>query len=146
MRAARSTTRRVRAQGPGVPAPCSLLCDCGCGAAPRHVGRHVSPHPFLCLRLCPTHPAGAPAHLGDLMARVDGAKQRSIIQHMSKDLIPIMEKGLVDCPLVHRCARCAALGYCIHWPAPWCTGATDAVRALILPLRASAGLVLWFVS
>ena len=47
--------------------------------------------------------AGAPAHLADLMARVDGAKQRSIIQHMSKDLIPIMEKGLVDCPLVHRC-------------------------------------------
>ncbi|PRW61613.1 pumilio-like protein 24 [Chlorella sorokiniana] len=45
---------------------------------------------------------GAPAHLAELMARVDGAKQRSIIQHMSKDLIPIMEKGLVDCPLVHR--------------------------------------------
>lgn len=46
--------------------------------------------------------AGAPAHLGDLMPRVDGSKQRSIIQHMSKDLMPIMEKGLVDCPLVHR--------------------------------------------
>ncbi|PSC67090.1 pumilio-like protein 24, partial [Micractinium conductrix] len=45
---------------------------------------------------------GTPAHLSDLMSRVDGAKQRSIIQHMSKDLIPIMEKGLVDCPLVHR--------------------------------------------
>lgn len=45
---------------------------------------------------------GPPAHLGDLMARVDSAKQRSIIQHMSKDLLPIMEKGLVDCPLVHR--------------------------------------------
>ncbi|KAI3432645.1 hypothetical protein D9Q98_004191 [Chlorella vulgaris] len=45
---------------------------------------------------------GVPAHLGDLMPHVDGGKQRSIIQHMSKDLIPIMEKGLVDCPLVHR--------------------------------------------
>lgn len=42
------------------------------------------------------------------MARVDGAKQRSIIQHMSKDLIPIMEKGLVDCPLVHRCVQLLA--------------------------------------
>jgi hypothetical protein len=49
--------------------------------------------------------AGVPAHLGDLMPHVDGGKQRSIIQHMSKDLIPIMEKGLVDCPLVHRCER-----------------------------------------
>ncbi|KAL4423682.1 hypothetical protein ABPG75_000983 [Micractinium tetrahymenae] len=45
---------------------------------------------------------GAPSHLADLMARVDGAKQRSIIQHMSKDLLPLMEKGLVDCPLAHR--------------------------------------------
>lgn len=36
------------------------------------------------------------------MPRVDGSKQRSIIQYMSKDLMPIMEKGLVDCPLVHR--------------------------------------------
>ena len=59
--------------------------------------------PMLMLH-APSHAitAGAPAHLADLMPRVDGAKQRSIIQHMSKDLIPIMEKGLVDCPLVHR--------------------------------------------
>ena len=63
------------------------------------------PHPPLppaCLP-APALPAGPPAHLGELFSRVDGAKQRSIIQHMSKDLIPIMEKGLVDCPLVHRC-------------------------------------------
>jgi len=43
------------------------------------------------------------------MVRVDTSKQRSIIQHMSKDLIPIMEKGLVDCPLVHRCVRARQL-------------------------------------
>jgi hypothetical protein len=47
-------------------------------------------------------PAGAPARLADLFARVDGAKRRSVVQHMSKDLVPISEKGLVDCPLVHR--------------------------------------------
>ncbi|PSC67012.1 pumilio-like protein 24 [Micractinium conductrix] len=50
------------------------------------------------------HPAGSHARPPTCLTscRVDGAKQRSIIQHMSKDLIPIMEKGLVDCPLVHR--------------------------------------------
>lgn len=58
------------------------------------------PSPITC-KQAPL-PAGAPGRLADLMALVDAAKQRSIIQHMSKHLIPIMEKGLVDCPLVHR--------------------------------------------
>lgn len=58
----------------------------------------------FCLALITCLPlrAGAPARLADLFARVDGAKKRSIVQHMSKDLVPISEKGLVDCPLVHR--------------------------------------------
>ena len=57
---------------------------------------------FLSSAALPCCLAGAPARLHDLMTHVDGAKQRSIIQHMSRHLIPIMEKGLVDCPLVHR--------------------------------------------
>eukprot|EP00887_Chlorella_sp_A99_P001683 scaffold8.g1683.t1 len=44
----------------------------------------------------------APAHLGDALAGVSGAQRRGVIQSISRDLIPIMEKGLVDCPLVHR--------------------------------------------
>lgn len=61
--------------------------------------------------------AGAPAHLGGLLAGVDTAKRRAVIQQLSRDLLPIMEKGLVDCPLVHRSAPgwahiCAA---CLGW-------------------------------
>lgn len=74
---------------------------------------------WIALRLTPLpsplpRAAGTPAHLSDLMSRVDGAKQRSIIQHMSKDLIPIMEKGLVDCPLVHRCGGTGRRGSPAH--------------------------------
>lgn len=82
-----SPTSPITRWRPGVP-----------GCAPQPTNTRLSEH-----RLAfPTSLAGAPAHLGDLMGRVDGGKQRSVIQHMSKDLIPIMEKGLVDCPLVHR--------------------------------------------
>lgn len=46
---------------------------------------------------------GAPAHLSDLLAGVEPAKRRAVMTHMSQGLVPIMEKGLVDPPLVHRC-------------------------------------------
>ena len=51
------------------------------------------------------YPAGPPARLGELMSAVEPAKQRSIIQHMARDLLPILEKGLVDPHLLHRRAR-----------------------------------------
>lgn len=54
---------------------------------------------------------GAPAHLADLLRAVDGAKRRSVVQHLAQDLVPVIEKGLVDPPLVHRCvARSARSG------------------------------------
>lgn len=172
MRAGRSTTPRVRAR----------LLHGACRRARRGAGsssRAAAPRPVHTPRdqpglarpaHNPSRCAGVPHHLSELMARVDGAKQRSIIQvgpaglcfrhsgagegvlmslgrpgrprqaypsapspgptahptsypslrprglppmrpsahllplqHMSKDLLPIMEKGLVDCPLVHRC-------------------------------------------
>lgn len=88
----------------------------------------------MCPGLCPPAPlgpptptpphTGAPSHLADLMARVDGAKQRAIIQHMSKDLLPLMEKGLVDCPLAHRCGASSPFLACPP-SCPHCQPATQ---------------------
>lgn len=47
---------------------------------------------------------GPPAHLSDLLAAVDGNKQKSIMQQLAADLSPIFEKGLVDAQLSHRLA------------------------------------------
>jgi len=47
---------------------------------------------------------GPPAHLSDLLAAVDGNKQKSIMQQLAADLSPIFEKGLVDAQLAHRLA------------------------------------------
>ncbi|GAB4820309.1 hypothetical protein N2152v2_007355 [Parachlorella kessleri] len=45
---------------------------------------------------------GAPAHLPDLLAAVDGAKRRAVIQNLAREVVPLIEKGLVDPPLAHR--------------------------------------------
>lgn len=48
--------------------------------------------------------AGPPGKLKDLLASVDGAKARAIIQHLATELSPVLEKGLMDCQLAHRLA------------------------------------------
>lgn len=45
---------------------------------------------------------GIPASLPDLLAAVDGAKRRGILQHLTMSISPVIEKGLVDCQLAHR--------------------------------------------
>ena len=109
-----STTRRVRCgAGWGGGWVVGVLSPARCLGGPSFHSwfpRHLCPllplrPPTSPLPLpCSTPPhVGVPAHLSELLARVDGAKALAIIQHMAKDLVPIMEKGLVDCPLVHRC-------------------------------------------
>lgn len=46
--------------------------------------------------------AGAPASLARLLAGVDAGKAGAILQHMAAAVLPIVEKKLVDCALVHR--------------------------------------------
>ncbi|GLI58570.1 hypothetical protein VaNZ11_000192 [Volvox africanus] len=49
-----------------------------------------------------TGEAGRLYSLKQLMATAPPAKQRAIIQHMTKSLVPIMEKALLHPPIVHR--------------------------------------------
>ncbi|PNH12802.1 Pumilio 24 [Tetrabaena socialis] len=49
--------------------------------------------------------AGRLHSLKQLMAGVAPAKQRAIIQHMSKSLMPIMEKALLHPPITHRLVK-----------------------------------------
>ena len=59
-------------------------------------------------RVCHREPAcswlqeAAPAHLSDLLGTVDAAKRRIILQRMAVQLVPLMEKALVDPTLAHR--------------------------------------------
>jgi hypothetical protein len=46
----------------------------------------------------------APATLADLLKDRDARTARAVIQRMSIALIPIMEKGMLDPPIVHRWA------------------------------------------
>jgi hypothetical protein len=44
-----------------------------------------------------------PASLKEVLAAADPVKKRQVLQSVSQHLIPIMEKGLVDSMLSHRC-------------------------------------------
>lgn len=46
--------------------------------------------------------ADAPSSLSELLAKVDPSGRRSIVRNMSIQLIPIMEKGILDPVLSHR--------------------------------------------
>ena len=43
--------------------------------------------------------------LGQLMSHVDAAKRRAVLQHMTRSLLPILEKGLYHPPMLHRLLR-----------------------------------------
>lgn len=47
--------------------------------------------------------SGNLAGLKQLLASVDTAKKRSIFQHMTRAIVPIMEKAILHPPMVHRC-------------------------------------------
>lgn len=47
-----------------------------------------------------------PASLKEVLAAADPVKKRQVLQSLSQHLIPIMEKGLVDSQLSHRCTLC----------------------------------------
>jgi hypothetical protein len=44
-----------------------------------------------------------PASLKEVLAAADPVKKRQVLQNLSQHIIPIMEKGLVDSMLSHRC-------------------------------------------
>ena len=46
--------------------------------------------------------ADAPASLGEVLAGADAAKRRAVLRNLSIELIPIIEKGIVDPALSHR--------------------------------------------
>ena len=49
--------------------------------------------------------SGNLAGLKQLLAGVATAKKRSIFQHMTRSLVPIMEKAILHPPMVHRCVN-----------------------------------------
>lgn len=60
---------------------------------------HVCFEP-ICMPVRPQ--ADAPSSLSELLAKVDPSGRRSIVRNMSIQLIPIMEKGILDPVLSHR--------------------------------------------
>ena len=46
--------------------------------------------------------SGSLSGLKQLLAGVDTAKRRSIFQHMTRAIVPIMEKAILHPPMVHR--------------------------------------------
>ena len=46
--------------------------------------------------------ADAPATLSEVLGNADADKRRAVLRNMSIELIPIMEKGIVDPVLSHR--------------------------------------------
>ena len=72
---------------------------------------HVALAPFGCVRqraynndVCSRlrRQAEAPASLGQVLEGADAAKRRAVLRNMSIELIPVMEKGIVDPVLSHR--------------------------------------------
>ena len=59
--------------------------------------------------------------LGDRMAKMTPTQRKGTLRHLTIQLSPIMEKGLVDSELVHRCAKpkravpCARDGCCLRF-------------------------------
>eukprot|EP00877_Chromochloris_zofingiensis_P001125 jgi/Chrzof1/11012/Cz05g20110.t1 len=48
---------------------------------------------------------GSIAHLKQLLDGAAPAKRRAVLQHLSKQLAPVMEKGLLHPPMTHRLVR-----------------------------------------
>lgn len=48
----------------------------------------------------------APESLAAVLAASDAVQQRQVIQQLTRNLLPIMEKGILDPVLSHRCACC----------------------------------------